>query len=329
MNPAAEDFPQKDLGDGTTIPDYSKLGTINATFKKTDNLEIDTYIKPLSNHIVTYPVKGEIVNITKHEDKYYYWLPLNLNQDINMNKNTGERGDGTIAFQKTKFNRRVLPEQGDTIVQGRFGNSIKLGSDSLYETPVIKITNGQSQTYENIRIKKASSKFPHYEDLNNDGSSIYMTAGPDEQNIKTSADTNNIPDKLFGNQIIVNSDRLIFNAKGMPDFKTGSIHMFAANQINLSATGGVVIEAGKNGMIALGTDADSEQNPIVKGRELKELLIDLIDAVRFFANPLSKKKIEGTNITPILRSSAEDMMEELDGIKKDLSKILSKTNFTI
>ena len=48
------------------------------------------------------------------------------------------------------------------------------------------------------------------------------------------------------------------------DFITGSASLnlfFAASQINLTATGGVYIDTGKDGMIALGTDAAQQNQP--------------------------------------------------------------------
>ena len=177
INPTSPTFPTRDL-DGTEIPNYSLFGTINAVFKRGTEV-LDSYIKPLSNNIVTYPLKGELVNVAKYDGEYYYSMPLNLNQDINMNRLAGERGDNTVTPQRTKFNRRVLSGPGDTVVQGRFGNHIKLGSDSIYENPSIRIVNGQSQKLKNVQLKNIDSSFVQVEDINNDGSSFYMTSGPE------------------------------------------------------------------------------------------------------------------------------------------------------
>ena len=63
------DLPKKDIpnGDGK-MPDYSYLGTIRARFveSQSDGDVIDDYIKPLSPHMVAYPLIGEVVNIAKH-----------------------------------------------------------------------------------------------------------------------------------------------------------------------------------------------------------------------------------------------------------------------
>ena len=334
LDPTSPEFPKKPTTIGTEkieIPNYSLFGTITATYtqsKKTIN-----FAKPISPHIIVYPDVGEKVNMANFDGDIYWYSPLNLNQNVNVNRSDG--AGGKVSHEATKFNRKLAPQSGDVIIQGRFGQSMRFGSDSGDEFPTVKIVCGQAEKEENVDAKNADEHFPQVENLDFDGSSIYMTSGPESVGLIPSSKTDNMPTKLFGNQIILNTDRLIFQAKGNPEHKTGSIHMFASNQVLITANSFINLECGSEkdgeysrGLIFLGTKADEEQNPIVKGRELKELLIDLIDIVRFFANPLSKKEIEGTNIVPILRASAEDMMEELDNVKRDLSKILSKTVFT-
>ena len=116
INPTDPNFPTRKIGEDD-VPDYSLYGTIDAVFKKGEVLPGN--IKPLSNHVVTYPLKGELVNIAFYNGEYYYSMPLNLNQDINMNRAANQRGDGTVTPQRTKFNRRVFASSGDTVVQGR------------------------------------------------------------------------------------------------------------------------------------------------------------------------------------------------------------------
>ena len=279
IDPTDDDFPKSKINENE-VPDYSKYGTIDASFVMgTETLPNN--IKPLSNHIVTYPLKGEVVNITQHGGDYYYNIPLNLNQDINMNRSYGERGDGTVTPQRTKFNRRVYASSGDTVIQGRFGNSIKLGSDSLYESPNIKIVCGQSQKLSNLQLKNLDPKFIHVEDLNNDGSSIYMTSGPDHIPLETTLNTQNFPrnNNLFGNMIILNSDRLVFQAKGNPSTANslqGCIHMLAGDDIIMSAGDKILVESNK---IYLGIDADVDPIPLVKGDEVVNILQDVISAI--------------------------------------------------
>ena len=70
------DFPRKSTPGGNgKMPDYSFLGTVKARFVESQDTgdEIDDYIKPLSPHMVAYPLIGEVVNIAKHGNQMYYY----------------------------------------------------------------------------------------------------------------------------------------------------------------------------------------------------------------------------------------------------------------
>jgi hypothetical protein len=320
INPTEDNFPKTSIG-GNEIPDYSKYGTIDASFVMgIENLP--SYIKPISNHIVTYPLKGEVVNITQYGGDYYYdRSPLNLNQDVNMNRSLGERGDGSVSPQRTKFNRRVYASSGDTVIQGRFGNSIKLGSDSLYESPNIKIVCGQSQKLSNLQLKNLDPKFIHVEDLNNDGSSIYMTSGPDHIPLKTALNTPNFPNdnNLFGNMIILNSDRLVLQAKGQADESSsllGCIHILAGDDIIISAGDKIVVESKK---IYLGADSDVDPSPLAKGDDVVESLTDIVSAIKGVISVLEDDYWDG---------EFNMVRRQLNAIEEYLPDIKSRTAFT-
>ena len=93
------------------------------------------------------------------------------------------------TFEEKANIRNLFPNEGDVIIEGRFGNSIRFGStakqseenknvESPWSTegregnPITIIRNGQSQV-----DLPFSNWFPIYEDIQNDDSSIYMTSG--------------------------------------------------------------------------------------------------------------------------------------------------------
>ena len=93
------------------------------------------------------------------------------------------------TFKEKSNIRNLFPNEGDVIIEGRFGNSIRFGStakqseenknvESPWSTegregnPITIIRNGQSQV-----DLPFSNWFPIYEDIQNDDSSIYMTSG--------------------------------------------------------------------------------------------------------------------------------------------------------
>ncbi len=94
------------------------------------------------------------------------------------------------TFQEKSNIRNLFPNEGDVIIEGRFGNSIRFGStakqskenkdvESPWSTegqngePITIIRNGQSQ----VDLPNFNNWFPIYEDIQNDDSSIYMTSG--------------------------------------------------------------------------------------------------------------------------------------------------------
>ena len=326
----ADSLPKRKLNEDHSIPDWSKYGTISAVFIQSET-KLPRYIKPLSHNIITYPVKGEIVNITKFKGEWFYSIPLNLHQKINMNRNVGERGDGKVVPQHTKFNRRVWSGVGSTLIQGRFGNSIKLGSDSLYQTPTVKIVNGQNQRTDTLQAKNLDMYYPHLEDINYDGSSIYMTSGTDTIPLIPAAHTMNLPKALYGNQIILNSDRLIFNAKGKVTKSginlTGGIHMLAVDDIVLSAGDKFIVESTQ---ICLGPDSEIAKNPLAKYEELAEVLEDMVDVIEAI---LSNIEVVSISINPDTKeetktSSMATHKRALKSVEKSIRSIASRNVFT-
>lgn len=105
---------------------------------------------------------------------------------ISDNPDTGVLKFGN-SFKEKAGIRTLLPEEGDIIVEGRWGQSIRFSSTTTKKlpnnswsaqgelgSPITIIRNGQSKE------KNTSSPWvPIYEDINNDGSSIYMSSGQD------------------------------------------------------------------------------------------------------------------------------------------------------
>ena len=311
------DFPKKNTPGGESkMPDYSFLGTIRARFVESQNKNdvIDGFIKPLSPHMVAYPLIGEIVNIAKHGNQMYYYQPLNIGNNVNMNIADGETTDQKITAYTTEHNRALLGEYGDTVFNGRFGQGIKFGSDPFYQYPDIKITNRQSVPPQ----KTKDAHYPHLQNINADGSSIFVTSGPAREVdvLIPASQTATVPEVLDGDMITLNSDRLVFNSKGT------DIHMFANRNLNLSANEEINLELGLNaigGRITLG-DADSV-NPLVMGSQLEDLFDKLFSTILSFSNTVSN----ATGVAEI-GDAATAMLTGIENIKTDmLPKILSDT----
>jgi hypothetical protein len=190
----------------------------------------------------------------------------------------------------------LLPFEGDKILDGRWGNSIRLGStvknspntwSSTGENgdPITIIRNGQGNQTDEGWI-------PTIEDINNDDTSIYFTS---TQKIPLEASsindyfsyTNNPParpNEYAGKQIILNSGRLVFNTTEdhllLSSIK--SINLNAIESINFDTTGPVILQAGE---VYLGSKNATE--PVLLGQSTINLLQTLLQELATLTNILS------------------------------------------
>ena len=172
--------------------------------------------------------------------------------EINLNSTNNSGG----KFVERINIHPILPFTGDNIFEGRFGNSIRLGStiksNSLYQNnwsttgqegdPITIIRNGQSLN------SSDEGWLPTVEDINNDLSSIYFTS---TQRIPINVSSKNYsgisaeqiplyPISYNQNQIILNSGRILFNSS------TDSILLSSQKVISLSANEDIGISTRKN-----------------------------------------------------------------------------------
>jgi hypothetical protein len=207
--------------------DYSWIGRVRFRFLNSQvNEEKETlnWAFPVENTgIVEYPLMNEIVIVGKYRDQYFYTRKLNVNSTINSNadfsaertsgqvdKNINEYSeDGAYTGPQSKINfsggddytgilgnyfkfnpkiRGLKLYEGDTILQSRFGSSIRFGAydnnrgndNGLGEysdnggNPMILIRNRQAP----IKLPQGyTGKGYTVEDINKDGSSIHLTSG--------------------------------------------------------------------------------------------------------------------------------------------------------
>jgi len=188
----------------------------------------------------------------------------------------------------------LKPYEGDVIVEGRWGNSIRLGSTVPYPQPtpgnqfplgtpgtpgdpITIIRNGQSSQADN------EGWVPIDEDINNDPSSIYLTStqriplttGINLQS--TYSQSSFVSTETFaGPQIMMNSGRILLNANKHEGsiLLTGknTIGLEAQRSINLSAQTDIVLDATQK--VRLG--GSNAQEPVLKGNETIELLNEVL-----------------------------------------------------
>lgn len=182
----------------------------------------------------------------------------------------------------------LLPYEGDIIYEGRFGNSIRLGStvknavipnewSNVGENgdPITIIRNGQSDYNDDPWIPKT-------EDINKDASDIWLTSKQKlpirpSSNLTDSYAKSKAPEdprEYSKNQIILNSGRLTFNAKNDAIIlgANSTIHLTANESVNADASKYIALTAPK---VYLGSSQGVEGTNIqsaVLGEELNSLL---------------------------------------------------------
>ena len=241
------------------------------------------------------------------------------------------------TFKERSNIHPILPFEGDIIEEGRWGNSIRIGS-TVQNTinnwssvgtngdPILIIRNGQG-------IQDKQGWVPTVEDINNDDSSIYATS---TQKIPLNASSINYfsypsnppqsPDQYSGKQILINSGRLVFNTTLDHILLSSkkSINLNALDSINIDCNT-VIVQSGK---LYLGSKNATE--PLLLGNSTISTLNNLIDNLSAFLQTCSTlvSTPPGTLIVP-LNVAATELLDKLKIIQGNLEKLKSKTNYTI
>jgi len=205
---------------------------------------------PIESSILEMPLIGELVILHKILGIFYYTRKvflahriqengmLQLNNALNSRSEKLKSKIATtkqeLTSDKYKFGEYFKPDsrvrplkhfEGDLLIQGRMGQSIRFGSSqmelsSLGMAPNIILRAGQGKDIEKTDATKDSVFGLILEDINKDASSIWMTA---DQNVPFEPITINAgsfnrsmqapPQKYGGAQIILNSDSIILDSK--------------------------------------------------------------------------------------------------------------------
>jgi len=348
--------------------------------KNDDTRYLDNFAYPLFPNIKHYPLINELVYIIRlpspdiqsntNNFTTYYFPPINNWNSIHHNAipnnvfnsllpesqqkdytqiNSGnvrrvtdgstEIPLGNTFVEKTDI-KSLLPYEGDVIYEGRWGNSIRIGSTvnnanivNNWSTsgnngdPLIIIRNGQFSDGKDPWV-------PIVEDINKDKSSVYITS---TQKIPLkAAQTNNksyttepptSPDQYSGNQIILNSGRLVFNSN------SDHILLSSAKTISFNAVKGFNFDTDKNFIInskqiKLGNKDATE--PLLLGNKTITLLQQILISLQSLANalPTVGTPVPGApNIA--VASTAANLSATLSQLIPQLESLKSKQNYTL
>jgi len=233
----------------------------------------------------------------------------------------------------------LRPYEGDVIYEGRWGNSIRLGStvqsqgNSWSNTgtngdPILIIRNGQYPTTQ-------SPGQYILENLNQDNSSIYFTStqqlpisGSSTDYTSYTQNPPSLPNQYSGPQILINSGRLILNSVSDHILFSSkkSINLNSIDGVNVDTRGNFVIQSPK---IYLGDSEDSLTQPVILGDDLVSLLTDILSDLNTLTRSLQNQV--GVPVgTPLAPTSlaAQLIADKIPNYKRRVSQLLSNTTRT-
>jgi hypothetical protein len=198
--------------------------------------------KPANISIKKIPLVGEFVLIyktfnqqstdTTWRESWYYLLTVDLQSSLNENMIPGISGQLTAEqinnlqpgyTFKRKSISPVQPYEGDVLIEGRVGNSIRFGStisnnypaSYYFKRPTWSGTDSSSGDpiiiLSNRTINKDKKEFV-VEDIEQDASSLYLTSTQQLDTIKLS-NSLTVNNNFIGSQLIGGADRVILRAK--------------------------------------------------------------------------------------------------------------------
>ncbi len=241
------------------------------------------------------------------------------------------------TFEEKLEVRNMLPYEGDYIYQGRWGNTIRLGSTVTNAA----IPNTWSSTGENgdpIMILKNGQHdedtdpwIPQVEDINTDLSSIYLTSTQTlpidvaSKNYSSYFSPPTSTDEFDSEQVVINSGRILFNSK------SDNILLSSFDTINLNSLNSVNIDTPKTVIqskeIYLGDKYATE--PVILGdtflADIKALCQKLSSLCSSLTTPMSIYPPVSPNASLPLKASslssqAQKIVNKIDKYKSKVSK---------
>lgn len=265
----------------------------------------------------------------------------NIREDINLGK----------EFIENPIVRKIRPNEGDLLVEGRYGNTIRFGSN-LFSDPTITeplpnllISVGQTPPKEVSTYKTLPQTNPayatRYEDINEDLNSFWIVSSETVRLIPNTATTENtrlahlrsseIPTvKYDGAQIFLNSDRLILNSK------KNEISLFSSTELNLSAIKSITIDTEKsiylsaNNSVSISSpkifigNVSQNTEPMVLGNKLYQNLNGVVSLLNSIISVLNTVAAGATTPLQIAVQNLQQQVNTRDFLSDD--NFVSKIN---
>ena len=185
-------------------------------------------------HVLIFRGISQYSDVQNKDQLWYYFPPYSLQFNINANELSGisrpKTGDITQPIEISEnveiFNKKSIdilqPIVGDILIEGRWGNSIRLGStikdnNDLYTIQPKYKGNKIGDPIIVLSTRSAESKGTNFvvEDTEKDASSLYVTSTQSFPDFKLSKPltTSNGESSYKSSQIIGSADRIVLQAK--------------------------------------------------------------------------------------------------------------------
>jgi len=350
--------------------------------------EDNRYFPLLRNH-GDVPTKGDPVLLCTIGKINYYLGPINTinnsptwnddlnyrkelmlgNQDSARNSIRGEKGESLNFNKENSYSRlqkvkipgldygNVINEvTGDYMIEGRHGNSVRIGSRSNHPYMMFSNERGIFNNFESLSdgslisitsYGTLANYFSGYTDFNSEQSVLGFKLSSDlvETNTKPIgqlySDTNNKIDQeeiyrygskktdkvddegnpIFeassGNQVLINSDRIILNSKLDDIFVSSIKDIYIGAGVNLSLTSPTLNLVSDNVNIGSPNKEGVTLEAMVLGDALLEVLTDTLAALSeaaslFYGSPL-----------PLTDTTGAPLVSKITPIQQKLNRILS------
>jgi hypothetical protein len=322
-----------------------------------------TYIPVLDELILLFELPSYDSGAIANKTQIYYLSPINLYNNYHHNSqgiyNVVDPQNNEIKLgnyiQESSTLQNLLPFEGDFILNSRWGSGIRFSSTFKFDVespanpwsyggkvgdPITMLVNGYGS-----KDKEDISKEDLYlENINNDGSSIYLTSTQTLTNFEPKLTISEMPGS-FGkltaphvynkSQIIQSANRIVLNSNKNDIIMYGAtnIELGANNTIHLNGQQQIYLNAPKVylGQIynqSLDNNLNRNPQPVLLGTDTQLFLSNLLLILNKFTSDLtllSKRnpKYAATSIATFAASAQQGLIR----LRKDLKDILSESTF--
>lgn len=253
------------------------------------------FAKPYDSNIQKYPLIGELVVCARYLGEYYYLAVLPVRESVNHNAfqgvSTSPRSDSAQSVRENQAGlpdaagdgrqrlgdrfspdpapKPLVPDEGDVVLQGRFGNTIRMGSTSDGGATML-MRAGQSSDADS-----AEERTRVREDVNGDAASLYLTDGLTVRLENATAGSEaehrsveDAPTEYGGRQAVLTSERVVINGRSR-------VFSYSAEGTHHQSARDVTVDAGRDILMSTLRDlrrvVDGEQYATVSDRAVWEV----------------------------------------------------------